>query len=126
MVKAVEHFQAQLSKVRTGRASAALFDNIRVDYYGTPTPLAQISSIAVPEARLIIIQPWERTLLGAIEKAIQASDLGLNPSNDGSVIRVPIPPMTEERRKDIVNSVGKWPKMQKYPCAGYVVIRWNF
>lgn len=107
MNKAVEHFQQQLTKLRTGRASANMLDNIKVDYYGTPTPISQVGSVAVPEPRLIIVQPWERNLLGAIEKAIQASDLNVNPNNDGSVIRIPIPPMTEERRKDIVKQCWK-------------------
>jgi ribosome recycling factor len=107
MTKAVEHFQHQLTRVRTGRASATMLDNIRVDYYGTPTPLAQIGSISVPEPRMIVVQPWERNLLGAIEKAIHASDLGVNPNNDGTIIRIPIPALTEERRKDIVKQCWK-------------------
>ena len=107
MTKAVEHLQQQLGKVRTGRASASMLDSVRIDYYGTPTPVSQVSSVSVPEPRMIIVQPWERNLLGAIEKAIQASDLHLNPNNDGTVIRIPIPPLTEERRKDIVKSCWK-------------------
>ncbi len=107
MAKAVEHHQQALAKVRTGRASASMFDSVRVDYYGTPTPVAQVGSISVPEPRLIIIQPWERNILGAIEKAILAANLGLTPQSDGTVIRIPIPPMTEERRKEIVKSCWK-------------------
>lgn len=107
MSKAVEHHQQALSKVRTGRASASMFDPVRVDYYGTPTPVAQVSSISVPEPRMIIIQPWERNLIGAIEKAILAANLGLTPQSDGTVIRVPIPPMTEERRKEIAKQCWK-------------------
>jgi ribosome recycling factor len=107
MSKAVEHLQHQLSRVRTGRASVALLDGLRVNYYGTPTPLQQVGSISIPEPRLIVIQPWERSLLGEIEKVIKASDLGLNPTNDGAVIRIPIPPLTEERRKEIVKSCWK-------------------
>jgi ribosome recycling factor len=107
MRKAVEHLQHQLSRVRTGRASVALLDGLRVNYYGTPTPLQQVGSISIPEPRLIVIQPWERSLLGEIEKVIKASDLGLNPTNDGAVIRIPIPPLTEERRKEIVKSCWK-------------------
>ncbi|MBL7999679.1 MAG: ribosome recycling factor [Candidatus Kapabacteria bacterium] len=107
MGKAIEHFQQQLAKVRTGRASASMLDTIKVDYYGTPTPISQIGSVSVPEPRMIIIQPWERNMLGPIEKAIQASDLNINPNNDGSVIRLPIPPMTEQRRKEIVKQCGK-------------------
>lgn len=107
MAKTIEHFSQQLTKVRTGRASANMLDNLRVDYYGTPTPIPQVASVSVPEPRMIIVQPWERTLLGAIEKAIQASDLNLNPNNDGTVIRIPIPQLTEERRKDIVKQCWK-------------------
>ncbi|MBL7975970.1 MAG: ribosome recycling factor [Candidatus Kapabacteria bacterium] len=107
MAKAVEHFQQQLVKVRTGRASATMLDNLRIDYYGTPTPISQVGSVSVPEPRLIIVQPWERNMLGPIEKAIQASDLNVNPNNDGTVIRIPIPPLTEERRKDIVKNCWK-------------------
>jgi ribosome recycling factor len=93
--------------VRTGRASAGLLDAIRVDYYGTPTPLSQMASISVPDARTLTIQPWEASQLKAIEKAIVASDLGLTPINDGKVIRLAIPPPTEERRKQLVKSVAK-------------------
>ena len=89
-------------RIRTGRASVSLFDPIRVDYYGTPTPLNQVATLHVPEPSLITIQPWDVSQIGAIEKAIRASDLGLNPNNDGKIIRVPIPPLTEERRKEIV------------------------
>lgn len=107
MSKAVEHLQHQLARVRTGRASVAMLDGIKVNYYGTPTPLQQVGSISIPEPRLIVIQPWERSMLSEIEKAIKASDLGLNPTNDGAVIRIPIPPLTEERRKEIVKSCNK-------------------
>ncbi|MCX8050957.1 MAG: ribosome recycling factor [Chlorobi bacterium] len=107
MSKAVEHLQHQLARVRTGRASVAMLDGVRVNYYGTPTPLQQVGSISVPEPRMIVIQPWERSMLAEIEKAIKASDLGLNPTNDGAVIRIPIPPLTEERRKEIVKSCRK-------------------
>ena len=91
-----------MARIRTGRASVGLFDPIRVDYYGTPTPLNQVATLHVPEPSLITIQPWDVSQIGAIEKAIRASDLGLNPNNDGKIIRVPIPPLTEERRKEIV------------------------
>ncbi len=107
MSKAVEHLQHQLARVRTGRASVAMLDGIRVNYYGTLTPLQQVGSVSIPEPRLIVIQPWERSMLAEIEKAIKASDLGLNPTNDGAVIRIPIPPLTEERRKEIVKSCWK-------------------
>ncbi len=88
--------------IRTGRASAALFDQIKVDYYGNSTPLNQVATVSIPEARLVVIQPWEKSMLGEIEKAIQKSELSVNPSNDGKVIRINIPPLTEERRKEFV------------------------
>lgn len=102
MEAALEHLKRELAGLRTGRASLALLDNIRVDYYGKPTPLKQVANLAVPEHRLITIQPWEPSLIKDIEKAIMSSDLGLTPSNDGKVIRIPIPPLTEERRKDLI------------------------
>lgn len=107
MGKAVEALRRELATVRTGRASPALVEHLRVDYYGTPTPLRQLASVAVPEARLITIQPWDNGSLEAIEKAIQVSDLGLNPSNDGTIIRLVIPQLTEERRKEMVKVVHK-------------------
>ena len=107
MEKAIEALRRELSTIRTGRANPALVDHIRVDYYGTPTPLKQLASVMVPEARLLTIQPWDKGSLGAIEKAIQKSDLGLNPSNDGAVIRLVIPQLTEERRKELVRMVHK-------------------
>jgi len=107
MKKAVEATQAELSKIRTGKASPAILDTIRVDYYGSSLPLKQVASISVPEPRLITIQPWDRKVLPEIEKAILKSDLGLNPINDGSIIRLPIPPLTEERRRDLVRVVHK-------------------
>jgi len=102
MEKAVTDLQHSMAGIRTGRASISLLDNIRVDYYGTPTPLNQIGNLHVPEPSLITIQPWDVSQIGAIEKAIRASDLGLNPANDGKLIRIPIPPLTEERRKELV------------------------
>jgi ribosome recycling factor len=107
MVKALESFKRDLSKVRTGRASLSLLDDIKVDYYGTPTPLNQVGSMAVPEPRLITIQPWEKNLIGEIEKAILKADLGLNPNSDGQVIRLVFPPLTEERRKEMVKQVKR-------------------
>jgi ribosome recycling factor len=107
MVKALESFRRDLSKVRTGRASLALLDDVRVDYYGTPTPLNQVAALAVPEPRLITIQPWEKNLAGEIEKAILKSDLGLNPSSDGQLIRLVFPPLTEDRRKEMVKQVKR-------------------
>ncbi|MBK6291856.1 MAG: ribosome recycling factor [Ignavibacteria bacterium] len=107
MNKAVEHVQQQLSKVRTGRASASMLDAIKVEYYGEATPLAQVGSVSVPDARSIVIQPWDRTVLGTIEKAILAANLGITPQNDGQIIRISVPPLTEERRKDIVKQCKK-------------------
>jgi ribosome recycling factor len=107
MGKAIEALRRELATVRTGRANPALVDHIRVDYYGTPTPLKQLASVVVPEARLLTIQPWDKGSLGAIEKAIQKSDLGLTPTNDGTVIRLVIPQLTEDRRKELVRVVHK-------------------
>lgn len=107
MGKSVVSLQNELKRVRTGRASASLLDGIRVDYYGTPTPLNQMASVSVPESRLLQIQPWDATAIKDIEKAIQKSDLGLTPSNDGKLIRIAIPALTEERRKQLVKSLHK-------------------
>jgi ribosome recycling factor len=101
MAKAIESLRRELTKVRTGRASVSLLDDIFVDYYGTPTLLSQVGTLAAPEPRLITIQPWEKNLISEIEKAILKSDLGLNPSSDGVLIRLPIPALTEERRKEM-------------------------
>ncbi len=105
MEKVVEDFQRKLSNVRTGRANIGLLDDVVVDYYGSPTPLNQMASIAVPEAQLITVQPWDASQLGAVEKAIIASNLGLNPSNDGKIIRLPVPALNEERRKQMAKQV---------------------
>lgn len=102
MEKALGDLQHEMSSIRTGRASLGILDHIRVDYYGTPTPLNQLANLHVPEPSLITIQPWDISQIGPIEKAIRVSDLGLNPANDGKVIRLPIPPLTEERRKELV------------------------
>ena len=102
MEKALADLQHEMASIRTGRASLAILDHIRVDYYATPTPLNQLANLHVPEPSLITLQPWDVSQIGAIEKAIRSSDLGLNPSNDGKIIRLPIPPLTEERRKDLV------------------------
>lgn len=107
MDKAVEALRRDLSKVRTGRASVAILDDVRIDYYGTPTPLNQVGSLTVPEPRLITIQPWEKKLIPEIERAIMKSDLGLNPTSDGITIRLAFPPLTEERRKEMVKQVKK-------------------
>jgi ribosome recycling factor len=101
MKKSVASLKDDFAAVRTGRASASLFDKLRVDYYGEKTPLAQVANISVPEARLIVVQPWDRSMIGEIEKAIRGSELSLNPSNDGKVIRIAIPSLTEERRKEL-------------------------
>jgi ribosome recycling factor len=105
MDAAVEDLRRKLGTVRTGRAAVSVLDPVVVDYYGTPTPLNQMASIHVPEPQMITVQPWDQTQLGAIEKAIRAADLGLNPSNDGKLVRVPIPPLTEERRKQLAKQV---------------------
>lgn len=107
MTAAIDTLARELAAVRTGRASAALLEGIRVDYYGTPTPVAQMASVTVPDARTLMVQPWDATQLKAIEKAIIASDLGLTPSNDGKAIRLTLPTPTEERRKQLAKSVGK-------------------
>jgi ribosome recycling factor len=107
MERTVEEVKHHFSTVRAGKASPAILDPIRVDYYGTPTPLNQVANLSCPEPRLILIQPWERKLISAIEKAIQNSDLNLNPSNDGMVVRVPLPELSEERRKELVKQVHK-------------------
>ena len=107
MARSIDAFRKELGKIRTGRASFSLLDGIKVDYYGTLTPLAQVGTLSVPESRLITITPWDAKMVGPIEKAIQASGLGLNPSNDGKIVRIPIPPLTEERRKDLVKVVKK-------------------
>jgi len=115
MKKAVEALRQDLAAIRTGRASSALVERIQVDYYGAPTPINQVSQISVPEARLIVIQPYERRLLADIEKAIQKSDLGVNPNNDGQVIRLNIPPLNEERRRDMVKMLHK--KLDEHKVA---------
>ncbi len=107
MAKSVESMKKEFAKIRTGKATVSLLDGVRVDAYGTLVPLRQVANISVPEARLLVVQPWDKKMLGPIEKSIQAADLGLNPSNDGHLIRVPIPPLTEERRKELVRLVHK-------------------
>jgi ribosome recycling factor len=105
MAKSVEHFGAELTHIRTGRANPALIDRIMVPYYGTPTPLNQLAQISVPEPRLLVVQVYDKSQMGAVEKALRTSDQGFNPANDGQVIRVPIPPLTEERRREYVKLV---------------------
>jgi ribosome recycling factor len=106
--KAVEALRRDLSKVRTGRAHAGMLDSIRVDYYGQPTPINQMANISVPEPRLILIKPWEKSQVKAIDKALRESDLNINPMTDGELIRLPIPPLTEERRKEMVKMTKKY------------------
>jgi len=107
MERSIEAFRKELGKVRTGRASFSLLDGVKVDYYGTPTPLQQVGTLSVPESRLITVTPWDTKMIGPIEKAIQGSGLGLNPASDGKMVRIPIPPLTEERRKELAKMVRK-------------------
>jgi len=107
MDKAVADFQTHLVSLRTGRASVQLLDQVRVDYYGTPTPVTQVAQVTTPEAGMILVQPWDPSLMKEIEKALRAPEHGFNPQNDGKLIRVPIPPMTEERRRDVVKQLNK-------------------
>lgn len=107
MKSAVEALQRELNTIRTGRASPTLLDRLMVDYYGTPTPVQQVATIHAPDARSLTIQPWDKNALGDIEKAIQKSDLGVNPTNDGQIIRLALPPLTEERRKELVKVAHK-------------------
>ncbi len=107
MTKAAEDLRVELAAVRTGRASTSLLEHLKVEYYGTLTPLNQVATLGVPEPTMLTVQPWDPTLLAVIDKAIRSSDLGLNPVNDGKVLKVPIPPLTEERRKDLVKHLHK-------------------
>jgi ribosome recycling factor len=105
MEGAVDDFKKKLATIRTGRAAISILDTVTVDYYGTPTPLQQMASVHAPEPQMLTVQPWDQTQIGAIEKAIRAADLGLNPSNDGKLVRVPIPPLTEERRRQLARQI---------------------
>jgi len=107
MDKAVADFQANLASARTGRASVHMLDQVKVDYYGTPTPVNQLAQLSAPEPQLILISPWDPTILKEVEKAIQVADLGFNPLSDGKIIRVPVPPMTEERRREVCKHINK-------------------
>ncbi|WAA10744.1 ribosome recycling factor [Fervidibacillus albus] len=107
MEKAIQAFSRELASIRAGRANASLLDKINVEYYGVPTPINQLASISVPEARMLVIQPYDKSVVGEVEKAILKSDLGLNPTSDGSILRIVIPPLTEERRKELVKLVKK-------------------
>ncbi len=117
MQKVIENLKREFGRIRTGRASTALLDGLAIDYYGTSTPITQVASVATPDSRTITIQPWDRGAFGPIEKAIMTSDLGLNPVNDGKIIRINLPPLTEERRKDLVK-LGK-----KYTEEAKVAVR---
>lgn len=105
--KAIEAFEKELSRVRTGRANLAILEGIKVEYYGVPTPLSQVAALTVPDPRLIVIRPWDKKLIVHIEKALASADLGLTPSNDGDIVRLPIPPLTTERRKDLVKQIKR-------------------
>ncbi len=107
MKKAVDSFKRDLMKIRTGRANTSMLDGIKVDYYGTPTPVNQVATVQVVDARLITVKPWEKSMLAIIDKAIRASDLGINPVSDSELVRLPIPPLTQERRRDLAKTVGK-------------------
>jgi ribosome recycling factor len=107
MKKALDAFKRDLTKIRTGRANTAMLDGIKVDYYGTPTPVNQVATVQVVDARLITVKPWEKNMIPIIDKAIRASDLGINPVSDAELVRLPVPPLTQERRKDLVKVVGK-------------------
>lgn len=107
MAKSVDALKHELKRIRTGRASLALFEGIKVNYYGTPTPLKQLASLSIPESRAVLIQPWDQSVIGEIEREILKSELGLTPMNDGKVVRISIPPLTEERRKELVKVVRK-------------------
>lgn len=118
MTKAVEAFKRELAKVRTGRASPAMLDSVRVDYYGTPTPVNQVATVTVVDARMIAVKPWEKAMIAVIDKAIRSSDLGLNPVPDNDLVRVPIPPLTAERRRDLVKGVKKLAEESKVAVRG--------
>jgi ribosome recycling factor len=118
MGKTVDRLKAELVRVRTGRANLALLDGVRVDYYGVPTPIHQVATLQIADARLIVIKPWEKSMVVAVEKAIQQSDLGLNPNSDGEVIRLPVPPLTEERRRELVKVVKRLGEEHKVLIRG--------
>jgi ribosome recycling factor len=117
MRKSLEYTKQQITKVRTGRASTSMLDSVKVDYYGAPTPLSQVANLSAPDPRSIVVQPYDRSILADIEKAIQAADLGFNPMNDGTIIRIPVPPLTEDRRKEFVKLC------KKYAEEGKIAIR---
>jgi ribosome recycling factor len=113
MKVSMEHFRRDLSKLRTGRASISIFEDIKVDYYGNSTPINQVATVGVPDPTLLTVQPWDPSLLEALDKAIRAADLGLNPLSDGKVLKIPIPPLDEERRKEIAKKIGKMLEEEK-------------
>jgi ribosome recycling factor len=117
--KGIEAYKRELAKVRTGRANISILDGVRVDYYGTPTPLNQVASVNVADARLITIKPWEKSLIPEIEKAVRSAQLGLNPQSDGEIVRLPMPPLTEERRKELVKLVKKMAEEAKVALRGH-------
>ena len=118
MKRAIDAFQRDLARVRTGRANLSLLDGVKVDYYGTPTPLNQVASLNVADARLITVKPWEKNMIPIIEKAIRSSDLGLNPVADSELVRLPIPPLTQERRKDLVKQIKKMTEEARIAVRG--------
>ena len=118
MKKCVQHLETEFSEIRAGRANPAVLDKVKVDYYGAPTAINQLAAVSVTEARTLTIQPWDKSLLRSIEKAIQKSDIGINPQNDGSVIRMIFPPLTEDRRKEIVKDVAKMGEDAKIAVRG--------
>jgi len=118
MQASVAAFMRDLATIRAGKASAALLDGISVDYYGTPTPLNQVATISTPEARLLVVQPWEKTMLAPVSKAIQAADLGLNPQDDGAVLKIPIPKLNEDRRKEMVKLAHKMAEDSRVSVRG--------
>ncbi len=128
MGRTVESTRESFTKIRTGRASTGLLDHIMVDYYGSPTPLNQVAQLGVADARTLTVQPWEKKMVAVVEKAIRESDLGLNPATNGDVIRLPLPPLTEERRREltkVVRSLGKTPRWLSATCVVMLTWLWN-
>jgi len=125
MEKAIERFKDEIAKLRTGRANPNMVENLTVDYYGAKSPLKQVASITVPEPRLIVIQPWSKDNLVDIEKAIKEADLGLNPTNDGQVLRIVIPPLNEERRKELVKTLGKYAETSRVAVRQAREVVWD-
>lgn len=118
MEKALEHLEVEFGKVRTGRANPQILDNVMVDYYGSPTPINQVGNISVPDPQMLVITPWEKNMLGEIEKAIMKADLGMTPQNDGNIVRLPVPALTEDRRKELVKQVKKIAEEAKVGIRG--------